>query len=153
MRSVGDPYRESTILGILVAIYATIGDQERAEQYLLEAEKSTTKSQNHAARSFLAQAKRVLSLQKGNISEARASLQEVEIIARQTQLLEFLCMNLLLPAKLEPDPRALLNEALEIAVTRGFKLQEYFAAQALGEVSRAEECLNFLREHAPEGWF
>ena len=153
MKSVGDPYREALILGTLVAVYATKGDIPHAEQYLQIAEQPTAQSQNLAAKGFLTQAKSVVSLQQGRLDEARAYNLEAEAFARQTELPEFLCFILLHKAKLEPDPAPPLTQALEIAIARGFKLQEYFAAQALGDTTRAETCLKFLREHAPEGWF
>ncbi len=153
MRRVGDSYREAMILGVMVGVYASKGDIPRSQQYVLEAEKPIIQSQNLAAQHFLSQAKSIICLHKGQLQEARAYNTEVEAFARSTGLPEFLCFVLLLKAKLEPDPIPILTEALEIAITRGYKMQEFMISNALGDIVRAADCLAFLREHAPENWF
>jgi hypothetical protein len=55
-------------------------------------------------------------------------------------------------ARLEPSPEPLLEEALELALHHGFRVQEFRIRQELKD-DGANEVLEFLRENAPEGWF
>jgi DNA-binding SARP family transcriptional activator/tetratricopeptide (TPR) repeat protein len=153
MQQVGDPYRHLTVLSILVSVYAAMGDLEHAEQILLEAEPLLEKTQNLAAKNFLTQGKASIELTRGNTSQARVYVLEVEDFSREFELLEFLCMALFFRAKLEPEPTPILSEMFELAQTQGFKFQEYLAANALNDYARANETLQFLRDHAPDGWF
>jgi DNA-binding SARP family transcriptional activator len=153
MRQVGDPYRHLTMLSVLVSVHATMGELENAERTRLEAESLLETTQNLAAKNFLTQGQALIELAKGKTKKASAYVLKVEAFAREFELLEFLCMALYFRAKLEPEPTPFLNEMLSIAVNQGFKLQEYLAAQALSDHSRADAGLQFLRDHAPSGWF
>jgi tetratricopeptide (TPR) repeat protein len=153
MRKVGDPYRLLTALSILVSVHAAMGDLQHAKQNLLEAEQLLEQTQNQAARIFLTQGKALIERSKGNLKKARNLAGKVETFARAFELQEFLCMALFFRAKLEPEPQIYLTEMLEIAISHGFVLQEFLAANALNDTARANKTLDFLVQHAPKGWF
>ncbi len=153
MRKVGDPYRLLSALSILVSVHAAMGDLQSANQNLFEAENLLEHTQNQAAKVFLTQGKALIELSTGNIKKARNHARKVETFARESELQEFLCMALFFRAKLEPEPTMYLTEMLELAISHGFVFQEFLAANTLNDTTRANKTLEFLRQHAPKGWF
>jgi tetratricopeptide (TPR) repeat protein len=152
LREVGDPFRQARSLNTLSGIYALLGDSAAAENSLQMAETLFKIIPNPLISMFTAHAKALLALQQKDFATAKHFLIMAETLARDNQFSEFLCVTLLDRARLERHPQSFLNEALELAIGRGFRLQEYRIRMQLGDEG-AGKVLEYLRANAPEGWF
>jgi tetratricopeptide (TPR) repeat protein len=152
LHEVGDPFRQARSLNTLSGIYALLGDSAAAENSLQMAETLFKIIPNPLISMFTAHAKALLALQQKDFATAKHFLVMAETLARDNQFSEFLCVTLLDRARLERHPQSFLNEALELAIVRGFRLQEYRIRMQLGDEG-AGKVLEYLRANAPEGWF
>jgi hypothetical protein len=152
MREVGDTYRHARMLSTLLGVYAASGDSVAVERILPELERLLDVTPNPLVSAFTAQAKGLLALHQNHIDLAKQLFKTAETFGREHQFREFLCLALSSRAALEEQAEPVWNEALELALQHGFRLQEFRIRQQLKD-NKAGEMLEFLRANAPEGWF